>query len=162
MARFGLGIAALILLAACGGAPDTHQTEARKVDAPSEAYKVSAPREAYKIEAPPEAYEVETPAEAYRVSTYAELDEFGGQFITLKGKFMIHPKYRGKHGLIVMDSGLKVYLPHIDQWYLGDDWYRFEGQRVQVGGILHSYVKSPIDGMPGPYLDEVTQLQGAP
>lgn len=96
-----------------------------------------------------------------RITDYTDLEKYGGQTIYVIGTFDVHPKFRGKHGLVKLDGGLVIYLPHIDQWYKGYDWYRFIGQKVFVGGKLHSYVANPIDGMKGPYFDEPTPLAGA-
>lgn len=99
--------------------------------------------------------------QATPIKNYTDLEKYGGQTIYVIGTFDVHPRFRGKHGLVKLDSGLVIYLPHIDQWYKGYDWYRFIGQKVFVGGKLHSYVANPIDGMKGPYFDEPTPLAGA-
>jgi len=95
------------------------------------------------------------------ITDYTELDKYSGQMIYVTGTFHVHPKHRGKHGYVQLKSGLIIYLPHIDQYYKGDDWFRFENQKVYVGGKLHSYVDHEIDGMPGPYLDDPTRLEAA-
>jgi hypothetical protein len=99
--------------------------------------------------------------QATPIKDYTDLEKYGGQTIYVIGTFDVHPRFRGKHGLVRLDSGLVIYLPHIDQWYAGYDWYRFIGQKVFVGGKLHAYVSNPIDGMKGPYFDEPTPLAGA-
>ncbi len=99
--------------------------------------------------------------QATPINDYTDLEKYSGQTVYVIGIFDVHPKFRGKHGLVKLSSGLVIYIPHIDQWYKGTNWYNFVGQKVYVGGKLHAMVASPIDGMPGPYFDEPTPLTGA-
>lgn len=135
-----------LVLPACSSGPQqeeqAEQPPKEMVDSGAEAQQVSG-------------------AEAVQIRDYADLEQYGGQFIYVIGTFEVHPQHRGKHGLVRLPTGLVIYLPHIDQWYKGYDWYKFIGQKVFVGGKLHSYVESPIDGMVGPYMDEPTPLAGA-
>lgn len=100
-------------------------------------------------------------ADVTEIRNLSDIEKYAGQQIYIEGIFKVHPQYRGKHGYVVLDSGLKVYLPHIDQHYAGTNWFKFENQRVYVGGRLHSYVDTPIDGMKGPYLENPTPLAPA-
>jgi hypothetical protein len=59
---------------------------------------------------------------------------------------------RGVTGVLVLDSGLKVYLPHFDQVLEGDDWFKYVGKRCYAHGILHTYTKD-IEGFRGPSLE---------
>ena len=99
--------------------------------------------------------------QATPINDYTDLEKYGGHTVYVIGVFDVHPQFRGKHGLVKLSSGLVIYIPHIDQWYKGTNWYNFIGQKVYVGGKLHAMVASPIDGMRGPYFDEPTPLTGA-
>jgi hypothetical protein len=92
------------------------------------------------------------------IRQYKDLEEFAGQSITVEGIFKVFPKFKGKHGMIVLDSGLVIYLIHVDAYWRGENWWLHEGKRCRVTGRLHTFVGHPIDGMTGPYMDEVTPL----
>ena len=74
---------------------------------------------------------------------------FPGQNIWIGGRFE-HLNFQ--HGIIVLQSGLRVYLPHFDHFMEGDDWFKYVGQRVWAKGILHTWTKN-IDGYRGPSLE---------
>src|SRR5437773_2117373 len=57
-----------------------------------------------------------------------------------------------KHGILRLQSGLKVYLPHFDLFMEGDDWFKYVGKRCWARGILHTYTKN-IEGYRGPSLE---------
>ena len=78
-----------------------------------------------------------------------QLETWSGRKITLVGKFD-HLNF--KHGIITLESGLKVYLPHFDLFMEGDDWLKYIGQRCYAYGILHTYTKK-IEGYRGPSLE---------
>jgi len=118
---------ALLLLAAVGcGAPKTHEEQLEDVFAKEEA--PSGPSSAGDVE---------------------QLEAWSGQNIALVGKF---EQLNFKHGVLVLASGLKVYLPHFDLFMEGDDWFKYIGHKVWCRGILHTYTKD-IDGYRGPSLE---------
>jgi len=118
--------AVLFASAGCGGVAKTHEEQMEDVFA-----KESAPS------GPSSAADVE------------QLEIWSGQTISLVGKFD-HLNY--KHGVIILASGLKVYLPHFDLFMEGDDWFKYVGKKVWARGILHTYTKN-IEGYRGPSLE---------
>jgi hypothetical protein len=78
-----------------------------------------------------------------------QLEAWSGRNITLVGRFQ-HLNF--KHGILILPSGLKVYLLHFDQFMEGDDWFKYIGQRCYASGILHTYTKN-IEGYRGPSLE---------
>jgi len=117
----------VLLLAAAGcGAPETHEERVEAVFA-----KESAPS------GPSSAADVE------------QLEAWSGQTISLVGRFD-HLNFQ--HGIIILASGLRVYLPHFDHFMEGEDWFKYVGQKVWARGILHTYTKN-IDGYRGPSLE---------
>jgi hypothetical protein len=80
---------------------------------------------------------------------FEQLEAWSGQRITLVGTFE-HLNF--KHGVLRLQSGLKVYLPHFDLFMEGDDWFKYIGQRCWAKGILHTYTKN-IEGYRGPSLE---------
>jgi hypothetical protein len=78
-----------------------------------------------------------------------QLETWSGRKITLVGTFE-HLNF--KHGILKLESGLKVYLPHFDLFMEGDDWLKYVGQRCYAYGILHTYTKN-IEGYRGPSLE---------
>lgn len=78
-----------------------------------------------------------------------QLEAWSGQTISLVGRFD-HLNF--KHGVLILQSGLRVYLPHFDLFMEGDDWFRYVGQKVWARGILHTYTKD-IEGYRGPSLE---------
>ena len=118
--------AVLITTAGCGGISKTHEEQMEEVFA-----KESAPS------GPSSAADVE------------QLEVWSGKTISLVGKFD-HLNY--KHGVLILASGLKVYLPHFDLFMEGDDWFKYVGQKVWARGILHTYTKN-IEGYRGPSLE---------
>jgi len=77
-----------------------------------------------------------------------DLDAWSGQEVTLVG-FFDHD--RSIHGVVVLASGLRVTIPHFDQYLRGDDWHKYVGHRCAATGILHT-VSRNIDGYRGPSL----------
>src|SRR5262245_51220377 len=63
---------------------------------------------------------------------FEQLEAWSGKYITLVGRFE-HLNF--KHGIIVLPSGLKVYIPHFDQHLQGDDWFKYLGKRCYASGI---------------------------
>jgi len=114
------------LLAAGCGAPATPEEKVEDVFA-----KESAPS------GPSSAADVE------------QLEAWSGQTISLVGRFD-HLNFQ--HGIIILASGLKVYLPHFDHFMEGEDWFKYVGQKVWARGILHTYTKN-IEGYRGPSLE---------
>ncbi len=121
-----LSAALLLSAAGCGGPPKTHEEQMEEVFS-----KESAPS------GPSSAADLE------------QLEVWSGQTISLVGKFD-HLNF--KHGVIILASGLKVYLPHFDNFMEGDDWFKYIGQKVWARGILHTYTKN-IEGYRGPSLE---------
>src|SRR5579862_8551763 len=78
-----------------------------------------------------------------------QLEAWSGQDIALVGKFD-HLNF--KHGVVILQSGLRVYLPHFDHFMEGYDWFKYVGQKVWARGILHTYTKD-IEGYLGPSLE---------
>jgi len=78
-----------------------------------------------------------------------QLEAWSGQYVKIVGRFE-HLHFQ--HGVIVLKSGLRVYLPHLDQFMKGDDWFRYVGQKCYAYGVLHTYTKD-IDGYRGPSLE---------
>jgi hypothetical protein len=114
------------LLAAGCGAPATPEDQLQNVFA-----KESAPS------GPSSAADIE------------QLEAWSGQTISLVGRF---DHLHFQHGIIILASGLKVYLPHFDNFMEGDDWFKYIGQKVWARGILHTYTKD-IEGYRGPSLE---------
>lgn len=75
-----------------------------------------------------------------------DLDGFAGKRVTAAGVF---DQIGGRHGVLRLDSGLVLYLPHFDHFRKGDDWFRYVGRRVTVGGILHPE-PGAVPGINGP------------
>ncbi len=117
---------ALALAAGCG-TPKTPEEEARDRVFQKEA-AASGPSSAQNIE---------------------QLEAWSGKSITLAGTFS-HLNF--KHGILTLPSGLRVYLPHFDQYLHGDDWFKYIGQKCYASGILHTYTRN-IDGYRGPSLE---------
>jgi hypothetical protein len=78
-----------------------------------------------------------------------QLEAWSGKTISLVGRF---EHLRFTHGVLVLKSGLRVYLPHFDQFMEGEDWFKYVGQKCWAYGILHTYTKD-IDGYRGPSLE---------
>ncbi|MBV8881694.1 MAG: hypothetical protein JO332_17185 [Planctomycetaceae bacterium] len=119
-------LAVLLAVAAGCGAPKTREEQMQDVFA-----KESAPS------GPSSAGDVE------------QLEAWSGKNITLVGRFD-HLNF--KHGVLILASGLKVYLPHFDLFMEGEDWFKYVGQKVWCRGILHTYTKN-IEGYRGPSLE---------
>lgn len=91
----------------------------------------------------------EAPSGPSSAQDFEQLEAWSGQRITLVGTFD-HLNY--KHGILKLQSGLKVYLPHFDLFMEGDDWFKYIGQRCWAKGILHTYTRN-IEGYRGPSLE---------
>jgi len=87
---------------------------------------------------------------------YTYLDEYAGQLVTLTGTFQ-HD--RAIHGIVVLDSGLRVYIPHFDLYARGDDWLKYVGHRCAATGIIHTWTKD-IPGYHGATL-QVSDFAGS-
>ncbi len=79
---------------------------------------------------------------------HGDLEPWSGQDVTIVGVFD-HENF--KTGVLTLASGLKVYIPHFDQFASGDDWLRHVGHRCAATGMLHTFTK-PIEGYRGPSL----------
>lgn len=113
-----------------------------------------APAEPQRAPGPGEAQPAAT--QKSEINDLNDLEEYSGQYLSLEGIFDIYDRPRGKHGVLTLDSGLRIFLPHLEHVKKGEDWSQFAGKRIQVSGRLHTFVKNPIDGMNGPYLDEIS------
>lgn len=118
---------ALLLLAGCGGGGEKSEEQAR-AEVFEKAESASGPSAANDVE---------------------QLEAWSGKTISLVGTFD-HLNF--KHGILKLNSGLKVYLPHFDLFMEGDDWFKYIGKRCWAKGILHTYTKN-IDGYRGPSLE---------
>ena len=81
--------------------------------------------------------------------TYADLDDRNGLSITVTGRFS-HSKYL--HGILTLDNGLMIWLPHLDQFQKGDDWLRYVGHNCTASGIMQTNTFD-IPGYTGPSID---------
>jgi hypothetical protein len=132
--------ASLVALAACAAEDVDESQEIRTVGA-----QVAAPQE-------------EPELEVYGVSAardVAELETYAGREISIVGRLS---HIRGIHGVLVLRSGLKIYLPHLDQFLRGKDWFKWVGKPCTVTGLLHTYTRD-IDGYRGPSL-QLTDFSG--
>lgn len=121
--------ALLLALAACGTPSSGEQTNP-------------------KAAAPAEEAEQKPLATVYDLYDFADIERYNGQHLTLKGTFN---HYKWQHGVLKLESGLEIYLPHFDLFMRGHAWHKYLGQRCTATGILHSYTKD-IDGYRGPSL----------
>ena len=104
---------ALLALAACGQEP-TREEKAQAV--------------------------ISAPASGASASTdFTQLDRYSGQVVTVTGKF---DHDRATNGIVILDSGLRITIPHFDQYMQGDDWLKYVGHRCAATGILHTWTKN--------------------
>lgn len=85
------------------------------------------------------------------IRTYDDVERHAGTLVTVEGRF---DHIRGEHGVVILESDLRIYLPHFDLFRRKDDWFRYVGRRVSATGRLHSYTKE-IPGYHGPSLEIV-------
>ncbi len=109
-----------------------------------------APRLALAQPAPTPAPKAAPPAPSEHVQDYRDVERFSGQYVNLQGTF---GHMHGQHGLLKLESGLIIYIPHFDLFRRGDDWLKYVGRRCAIGGILHTYMKPEIEGYRGPSLE---------
>ena len=83
------------------------------------------------------------------VQDYKDVERYSGQYVSFEGTF---GHIQGKHGVLKLDSGLLIYIPHFDLFRHGDDWLKYVGRRCEASGILHTYTKPEIVGYRGPSL----------
>ena len=138
----------LVLLAACGSSETEPDQEPDRQPAPSEG---TAPAEG-------EQARPQRTTKAAAIKDYKDLEEFAGKTLTIEGKFGIYPKFKGRHAMITLDSGLVIYIPHADIHWKGTNWWLHEGKRVAISGKLDVYVDFAIDGMHGPFLNDPSGL----
>lgn len=96
-----------------------------------------------------------TSSGASAAADYGDLEPYSGQIVTLTGTFQ-HD--RAIHGVVVLDRGPRIVIPHFDQFAHGDDWLKFVGHRCWATGRLHTWTKN-IPGYHGPTL-EITDFTG--
>ena len=87
---------------------------------------------------------------------YTYLDQYAGQVVTLTGTFQ-HDK--AIHGIVVLESGLRIYIPHFDLFARGDDWLKYVGHRCAATGIIHTWTKD-IPGYHGATL-QISDFSGS-
>jgi hypothetical protein len=89
------------------------------------------------------------------IQTYEDVDRYDGEIVTIEGRF---DHVKGQHGVVILDSDLRIYLPNFDMFRRNDDWFKYVGRRVAATGRLHKYTKN-IEGYHGPSL-EVQNFSG--
>lgn len=82
---------------------------------------------------------------------WADIERYRGQPVSLEGTFN---QIQGDHGVVTLDSGLKIYLPNIALTLRGRPWFNYLQKRVIVGGILRTEA-CKITGYSGPSLQEI-------
>ena len=80
--------------------------------------------------------------------TYEDADRHSGETVTIEGTFGHIDR---THGIVKIDGGLWIYIPHFDLFKRGDDWEKYDGKRCSATGVLHTYTKD-IPGYRGPSL----------
>ena len=73
------------------------------------------------------------------VSDYRFLEDYSGKVVTITGRF---EHENAIHGIVVLDSGLRITIPHFDQYMQGEDWLKYVGHRCAATGILHTWTKN--------------------
>jgi len=91
----------------------------------------------------------EGPSAFYEVRTRSDLDTFAGKNVAVEGTF---GHVAAKHGMVTLQTGLVIYVPHFDEFKRGDDWLKYVGHQVRVEGVLHTEA-TPIDGVSGPLIN---------
>src|SRR5438128_899154 len=59
----------------------------------------------------------------------ADLEKMNGKHVTLDGIF---DHIDGKIGVLTLDGGVRVYIPHFDTFRMGDDWFKYVGKRCSA------------------------------
>ena len=88
---------------------------------------------------------------------YGDLEPWNGMEISLTGTFRAKD-VKAKHGILTLASGLKVSIPHFDQFRIGEDWLKYNGRVCTATGMLHTYTRN-IDGYRMPTL-QLTSFSG--
>lgn len=70
------------------------------------------------------------------LETTTDVDRHGGEWLKLTGRF---EPLLFTHATITLESGLVILIPDFDRFKSGDDWLKYSGHRVAVGGKLVSY-----------------------
>ena len=83
------------------------------------------------------------------IQSFADVEKQAGNIVTVVGTFS---HIRGQHGIVTLNSQLRIYLPHFDHFRRNDDWFKYVGKRVRATGRLHTYTKN-IPGYEGPSLE---------
>ena len=86
---------------------------------------------------------------------YADLEPYSGQIVTLTGTFQ---QDRATNGIIVLDNGPRITIPHFDLFQRGDDWLKYVGNRCYATGRLHTWTRN-LPAYHGPTL-EITEFSG--
>ena len=92
---------------------------------------------------------------ASTAADYLFLEQYSGKVVDLAGR-LDHD--RAIHGIVILDSGLRVYIPHFDQFARGDDWLKYVGNRSVATGVLHTWTRD-IPGYHDPTL-QITDFSG--
>lgn len=104
---------ALAVLAGCQNQPTKQEKDQAQVSAPSDG--------------------------ASGAKDYTFLDRYSGQVVTLRGTF---EHDRAINGVVVLESGLRIVIPHFDHFAKGDDWLKYVGHRCAATGVLHTWTKN--------------------
>ena len=73
------------------------------------------------------------------IKTYDDIERYNGEEVVIEGIF---DHIGGTNGVLKMDSGLVIYIPNFDTYKRGDDWFKYVGKRVRVGGMLSIYLNN--------------------
>ena len=80
------------------------------------------------------------------VSTMDEVDAHNGEFVKIVGKFA---RDSGTNGSMTTDSGLVVFLPHMDEFLAGQPWHNYVGKQVvAIGRVRKSIANAKGETMP--------------
>ena len=85
---------------------------------------------------------------------WGDVERHSGRQVAFDGLFN---HIQGQHGVVTLDSGLRIFLPHFDLYKRDEAWFEYVGRRVRAGGLLHTYTRD-IPGYQGPSI-EVNRFQ---
>jgi len=80
---------------------------------------------------------------------FADLDKVSGRQVSFEGRF---DQIGATTGIVTLESGLKIYIPHFDLWARDKAWFQWVGRRVQAGGKLHTNSRTMPD-LQGPSIE---------
>jgi hypothetical protein len=123
-------VVALVLAAGCSSEPTKKDKDQAAVSAPASGVSTAA--------------------------DYTFLDRYSGQVVDLSGRF---DHENAINGIVILDTGLRITIPHFDHFAKGDDWLKYVGHRCVATGILHTWTKN-IPGYHGATL-QITNFSGS-